>query len=166
MRSRSAAFGPEVQRRILCGCFVASAGAMDAYYEQAVLVRRAICRDFDDAFRGAGGDDAGVDVLLTPTTPNPAFSLGAAMRGEVSPVELLLNDVMTAPASLAGLPSISVPAARVSVPAQGGQQGLTKKSTQLPVGLQLVAPLNAETTLLRAAAALETGADFEPLPIV
>ena len=102
-------------------------------------------------------------MLLTPTTPNTAFPLGAAIRGEISPVQLLLNDVMTAPASLAGLPSVSVPAARVSVHS-GAAAGLLPL-TELPVGLQLVAPLGDEVTLLRAAAALEKGADFEPLPI-
>ena len=145
--TRSVGFGAEVQRRILTGCFVASAGAAADYYEKALLVRRSVAADFNAAFAG------GVDVLLTPTTPSAPFEIAAV--GEVDPVTMFLNDVMTVPASLAGLPAISVPAA-LTVAEEGG-------APPLPLGLQLVGGAMQEHTLLRAAAALEARAGFQLL---
>jgi aspartyl-tRNA(Asn)/glutamyl-tRNA(Gln) amidotransferase subunit A len=153
--TRSLSFGPEVQRRILTGCFVASAGAVEDYYEKALLVRRSVAADFDAAFA------AGVDVLLTPTTPGAAFEIAGCREGDVDPVTMFLNDVMTVPASLAGLPAISVPAALtegVAATAAGAPA-----QPRLPLGLQLVGGAMREATLLRAAAALEARAGFELL---
>ncbi len=120
-----------MKRRILLGTFALSAGYHDAYYGRAQAVRRLVADDFRAAF------DAGVDVLLTPTTPTPAFRLGEKTG---DPYAMYSSDVFTAPASLAGLPAISVPAGTV-----GG----------LPVGAQLIAGRWAEPTLVRAAAVLE-----------
>jgi len=139
MNTRAEGFGEEVQRRIMIGAYVLSAGYYDAYYVKAQKVRSRIAQDFDAAFEN-------VDVLLTPTAPSPAFAIGA----ELSPVEMYLNDVFTVPASLAGLPGISVPVGLSS----GG----------LPLGLQMLAKPFDEVTLFRAAKALEDAAGFE-LPV-
>ncbi|OQR84922.1 glutamyl-tRNA(Gln) amidotransferase subunit [Achlya hypogyna] len=138
-RTRSEGFGPEVQRRILSGTFVLSAGAFNDYYERAVIVRQRIRADFAAAFA------TGVDVLLTPTTPTGPFSLHTA----ADPIEMFMNDIMTIPASLAGLPAVSVPAA---VTADG-----------LPLGLQLIGAPRTEDTVLLAAGALESRLRFDEL---
>ena len=139
MNTRGEGFGTEVQRRVLIGAYVLSAGYYDAYYVKAQKVRTRIAEDFRTAFED-------VDVLLTPTAPSPAFAIGA----EMSPVEMYLNDVFTVPASLAGLPGISVPA------------GMS--ASGLPLGLQMIAKPFDEVTLFRAAAALEEAAGFD-LPV-
>ena len=128
-RTRSEGFGAEVTRRILLGTYVLSHGYYDAYYRKAQEVRGLIARDFARAF-----DD--VDVLFTPTTPTPAFALGAIS----DPYEMYLSDIYTATANLAGVPALSLPIGRV-----GG----------LPVGGQLIAGHFEETTMFRVAAALE-----------
>src|SRR5207342_1796218 len=112
--TRAAGFGAEVRRRVLIGTYVLSAGYYDAYYIKAQQVRTLIARDFAEAF-------AKVDVLLTPTTPGPAFGIG-----EVSgdPIQMYLNDIFTVTANMAGVPGISVPA------------GLSSEGT--PLGLQLI----------------------------
>lgn len=133
--TRDAGFGPEVKRRILLGTFVLSAGYYDAYYLKAQKVRTLIRRDFDAAFAGAGG----VDAILCPTAPTPAFRLG---EKTADPLSMYLSDVYTLPASLAGLPAVSVPAA----PTRAG----------LPVGLQIIAPALRETTMFALAAAWES----------
>ncbi|MCE2510148.1 MAG: Asp-tRNA(Asn)/Glu-tRNA(Gln) amidotransferase subunit GatA [Alphaproteobacteria bacterium] len=133
-KTRAEGFGREVRRRILIGAYVLSAGYYDAYYLKAQKVRTLIARDFEEAF-------GKVDVLLTPTTPTPAFPIG---EKEDDPVAMYLNDVFTVPASLAGLPGVSVPA------------GLSADG--LPLGLQLIGRAFDEATLLRAAAALEAAA--------
>ena len=134
--TRADGFGEEVQRRILIGTYALSAGYYDAYYLRAQQVRRLIKEDFEKAFND-------VDVILTPTTPTPAFPLGA----EVSdPITMYLNDVFTVPANLAGLPGISVPA------------GLSKQG--LPLGLQLLAPPFEEGRLFSVANAIEKQAQF------
>ncbi len=138
--TRAAGFGAEVQRRVLIGTYVLSAGYYDAYYLKAQQVRSLIKRDFDEAF----GE---VDVLLTPTTPAPAFALGEKSG---DPVEMYLNDVFTVPANMAGLPAISIPA------------GLSGEGT--PLGLHLIAKPFGEETLLRAAFALELAAGSQPAP--
>ena len=140
--SRGEGFGREVRRRILIGTYVLSAGYYDAYYLKAQRVRALIARDFARAFEQ-------VDVLLVPTAPSSAFA-----RGEKSadPIAMYLNDVFTVPASLAGLPGISVPA------------GLS--SDGLPLGLQLIGRAYDEVTLLRAAAVLEEAAKFTAPPAV
>jgi aspartyl-tRNA(Asn)/glutamyl-tRNA(Gln) amidotransferase subunit A len=120
--TRSAGFGTEVKRRILIGTYVLSAGYYDAYYLKAQKVRSLIKRDFDAAFQE-------VDVILTPTTPSPAFVLGEKSG---DPVEMYLNDIFTVTVNMAGLPGIAVPAGK---DAQG-----------LPLGLQLIGrPFDEET---------------------
>jgi aspartyl-tRNA(Asn)/glutamyl-tRNA(Gln) amidotransferase subunit A len=128
--TRSAGFGPEVTRRILLGTYVLSAGYYDAYYKKAQEVRALIAGDFASVFAGR------VDVLFTPTTPTPAFPLGA----KSDPYEMYLSDIFTATANLAGVPAMSVPIGRVD---------------GLPVGGQLIANHFREDTMFRAAYALE-----------
>lgn len=130
-QSRSEGFGQEVKRRIMLGTYVLSAGYYDAYYAQAQRVRTLIRRDFDAAFEG-------VDVLLTPAAPAPAFRLGEKTR---DPLEMYLCDVYTVTASLAGIPALVVPAA---IPHPEG----------LPVGIQLLGRHFDEGRLLRVGAAL------------
>ena len=139
-RTRRAGFGAEVRRRVLIGAYVLSAGYYDAYYTKAQRVRRRIREDFEEAFRS-------VDALLTPTAPGAAFALGEKLD---DPIAMYLNDVFTVPASLAGLPAVSVPA------------GLD--AAGLPLGLQLIGRPFDEETMLAAARALEAGAGFEPDP--
>jgi aspartyl-tRNA(Asn)/glutamyl-tRNA(Gln) amidotransferase subunit A len=139
-KSRGQGFGAEVQRRILIGTYVLSAGYYDAYYARAQKLRTLIKRDFEQAFEKC-------DVLLTPSTPGPAFGVGAKTA---DPLEMYLQDVFTVTVNLAGLPGISVPA------------GLTANG--LPLGLQLIGKAFDEGTLLRAASALEIAADFKHSP--
>jgi aspartyl-tRNA(Asn)/glutamyl-tRNA(Gln) amidotransferase subunit A len=101
-KTRAEGFGPEVQRRVMIGTYVLSAGFYDAYYDRARRVRTLIKRDFEEVFA------AGVDAILTPATPSAAFGLGE--MAEADPVQMYLNDVFTVTVNLAGLPGISVPA--------------------------------------------------------
>jgi len=128
--TRSQGFGPEVTRRIMLGTYVLSAGYYDAYYRKAQQVRTLITEDFDRVFR------SGVDVLFTPTTPTPAFEIGAIS----DPYEMYMSDIFTATANLAGVPAMSLPIGRV-----GG----------LPVGGQLIAAHFGEEKMFTAAYALE-----------
>jgi aspartyl-tRNA(Asn)/glutamyl-tRNA(Gln) amidotransferase subunit A len=130
--TRDAGFGPEVKRRILLGTFVLSAGYYDAYYLKAQKVRTLIRRDFDAAFRE-------VDVICSPASPTTAFKLGDKVG---DPLAMYLNDIYTLPASLAGVPALSVPC------------GLSKAG--LPVGLQVIARPLDEATMFAVAAAWET----------
>jgi aspartyl-tRNA(Asn)/glutamyl-tRNA(Gln) amidotransferase subunit A len=139
-RSRAAGFGQEVKRRILIGTYVLSAGYYDAYYAKGQKVRTLIAEDFRKAFET-------VDVILTPTAPSAAFGLG---EGSEDPVTMWLNDVFTVPASLAGLPGLSLPA------------GLSADG--LPLGLQLIGRPFDEETLLKVAGVLETAAGFKAAP--
>ena len=129
--TRDAGFGPEVKRRILLGTFVLSAGYFDAYYVKAQRLRTLVRRDFENAFRE-------VDVVCSPTSPTPAFRLGERID---DPLAMYLSDVYTLPASLAGIPAMSVPCAPTA--------------TGLPVGLQLMARPLDEATMLSVAAAWE-----------
>ena len=138
--TRGEGFGEEVRRRVLIGTYVLSAGYYDAYYIKAQRVRTLIADDFRKAFED-------VDVLLTPTTPSAAFAIGEKMD---DPVAMYLNDIFTVPASMAGLPAISVPAGLDS----GG----------LPLGLHLIAKPFDEETLLRCAQSLEDAAGFDAKP--
>ena len=140
--TRAEGFGAEVQRRIMIGTYVLSAGFYDAYYNRARKVRALIKRDFEQAFA------AGVDAILTPTTPSAAFGLGE--MANASPVEMYLNDVFTVTVNLAGLPGISVP---VGLDAQG-----------LPLGLQLIGQPWQEADLLNHAYVLERAAGFVAKP--
>jgi aspartyl-tRNA(Asn)/glutamyl-tRNA(Gln) amidotransferase subunit A len=140
-QTRAAGFGKEVRRRIMIGTYVLSAGYYDAYYLRAQKVRTLIKRDFETAFA------AGVDAILTPTTPSAAFALGE--KGRADPIEMYLNDVFTVTVNMAGLPAISVPA------------GLD--SQDLPLGLQLIGRPFAEETLFALGAAIEQAAgSFAP----
>lgn len=132
--SRTAGFGDEVKRRILLGTYVLSAGYYDAYYGKAQKVRTLIRQDFDAAFEE-------VDAILTPTSPTPAFKAGE--RSD-DPLAMYMADVYTLPASLAGIPGVSLPVGTVS---EGG--------VELPVGAQILCPAMGEETMFRAAAGLE-----------
>jgi aspartyl-tRNA(Asn)/glutamyl-tRNA(Gln) amidotransferase subunit A len=138
--TRAAGFGAEVKRRIMIGTYVLSAGFYDAYFNQAQKVRTLIARDFDRAWESC-------DLLLTPTAPSAAFGLGEKMA---DPLAMYLNDVFAVPASLAGLPAISVPA---GLDAQG-----------LPLGLQIIGKALDEQSILNAALALEERAGFTARP--
>jgi aspartyl-tRNA(Asn)/glutamyl-tRNA(Gln) amidotransferase subunit A len=128
--TRSRGFGPEVTRRIILGTYVLSAGYYDAYYKKAQEVRTLIADDFREVFRG------GVHVLFTPTTPTPAFEIGA----KSDPLEMYLSDIFTATANLAGVPALSMPIGRVD---------------GLPIGGQLIASHFDEARMFGAAYALE-----------
>jgi aspartyl-tRNA(Asn)/glutamyl-tRNA(Gln) amidotransferase subunit A len=141
-KTRAEGFGPEVQRRIMVGTYVLSAGFYDAYYNRARKVRALIKRDFELAF------DAGIDAILTPATPSSAFGLGEMASAD--PVEMYLNDVFTVTVNLAGLPGISVP---VGLDAKG-----------LPLGLQLIGRPWDEAGLLNHAYVLEQAAGFVAKP--
>ncbi|HEY0027699.1 MAG TPA: Asp-tRNA(Asn)/Glu-tRNA(Gln) amidotransferase subunit GatA [Allosphingosinicella sp.] len=138
--TRAAGFGKEVKRRIMIGTYVLSAGFYDAYFNQAQKVRALIARDFERVFED-------VDLLLTPTAPSAAFGLGEKSN---DPIAMYLNDVFAVPASLAGLPAISVPA---GLNAQG-----------LPLGLQLIGRALDEQGVLNAALAFEERAGFKARP--
>jgi aspartyl-tRNA(Asn)/glutamyl-tRNA(Gln) amidotransferase subunit A len=130
-RQRGDGFGPEVKRRILLGTFALSAGYSDAYYRRASRARQLLRRDFEAAF-------SQVDVILCPTVPAPAFRVGEKVD---DPISMYLSDVFTTPASLSGLPAISVPSGRTRA--------------GLPLGLQIAAGWWQEETLFSAAGAFE-----------
>ena len=138
--TRAAGFGAEVKRRIMIGTYVLSAGFYDAYYTKAQKVRTLIVRDFEQAFQQC-------DVLLTPTAPSAAFALG---EKTADPIAMYLNDVFTVPASLAGLPAMSVPG---GLDAQG-----------LPLGLQIIGRPLDEQGVLNAGLAIEQRAGFSARP--
>jgi aspartyl-tRNA(Asn)/glutamyl-tRNA(Gln) amidotransferase subunit A len=138
--TRAAGFGAEVKRRIMIGTYVLSAGFYDAYFNRAQKVRALIARDFERAWESC-------DLLLTPTAPSAAFALG---EKSADPIAMYLNDVFAVPASLAGLPAISVPA------------GLNDQG--LPLGLQIVGRALDEQGVLNAALALEERAGFTARP--
>ena len=140
MKTRSAGFGAEVQRRVLIGTYVLSAGYYDAYYLKAQKVRRRIVEDFEQAFTR-------VDAILTPTAPSAPFRAGENMD---DPVAMYLNDVFTVTVNLAGLPGLSVPA---GLDAEG-----------LPLGLQVIGRAWDESTVFRVGKAIENAAGFTTLP--
>jgi aspartyl-tRNA(Asn)/glutamyl-tRNA(Gln) amidotransferase subunit A len=138
--TRGAGFGAEVRRRVLIGTYVLSAGYYDAYYIKAQKVRSLIAADFEAAFER-------VDVLLTPTTPGPAFGIGEVVG---DPIQMYLNDIFTVTANMAGVPAISVPA------------GLSSEGT--PLGLQLIGRPFDEATLFQAGQVIEDAAGRFPAP--
>jgi aspartyl-tRNA(Asn)/glutamyl-tRNA(Gln) amidotransferase subunit A len=138
--TRGQGFGKEVRRRIMIGTYVLSAGYYDAYYKKAQRVRTLISQDFDNAFHS-------VDALLTPTTPGAAFPIG---EKEDDPISMYLNDVFTVPASLAGLPAISVP--------------VGSNENGLPLGLQIIGRPFDEGSVFRLGQALEDAAQFDKRP--
>jgi len=131
--TRASGFGDEVKRRLIIGTYVLSAGYYDAYYLKALKVRQLIADDFKKAFEKC-------DLIFTPTTPNVAFPIG---EKQSDPLEMYLNDVLTVPASLAGLPAISVPAGR--------------NNNELPIGMQIIGKPFEEISVLSAANAIELG---------
>ncbi|NQV99289.1 MAG: Asp-tRNA(Asn)/Glu-tRNA(Gln) amidotransferase subunit GatA [Rhodospirillales bacterium] len=138
--TRGEGFGDEVKRRVLIGAYVLSAGYYDAYYVKAQQVRSRIAEDFKTAFQK-------VDVILTPTAPSTAFAIGEKMD---DPIAMYMNDVFTVPASMAGLPCMSVPGGL-------GDDGL-------PLGLHLITKPFDEETLFRAGDVLEKQANFTARP--
>lgn len=134
LKSRSEGFGPEVKRRIMLGTYALSSGYYDAYYLKAQKVRTLIKRDFDQVFDK-------YDVVIGPTAPTPAFKIGSLVD---NPLTMYLNDILTIPVNLAGLPAISIPC--------GFADGL-------PVGLQIIGKALGESTILRAAHAYEQNTD-------
>jgi len=138
-RTRDEGFGDEPKRRILVGTYALSAGYYDAYYGQAQKVRTVLIREHAAAFEK-------FDVLLTPTSPTVAFELGAKTA---DPIAMYLNDLLTIPSCMAGLPGLNVPC------------GL---SDGLPVGLQLLGPQFSENTLFAVGYALEQAIGFDPVP--
>lgn len=136
-KTRSAGFGAEVKRRIMLGTYVLSSGYYDAYYKKASQVRGLITRDFEKAFQTC-------DVILTPTSPTPAFRLGEKTD---DPMQMYLSDIFTISANLAGIPGLSVPCGFTT----GG----------LPIGVQFLAGHFAEGKLLQIAAAYEKNANIE-----
>jgi aspartyl-tRNA(Asn)/glutamyl-tRNA(Gln) amidotransferase subunit A len=141
-KTRAEGFGKEVRRRIMIGTYVLSAGYYDAYYLRAQKIRTLIKRDFDLAYA------QGVDAILTPATPSPAFALGE--KGSADPVEMYLNDVFTVTVNMAGLPGLVVPG------------GLSADG--LPLGLQLIGRPFEEETLFSLGHALEQAAPAIQLP--
>ncbi|GIP41133.1 glutamyl-tRNA(Gln) amidotransferase subunit A [Paenibacillus sp. J31TS4] len=133
-RSRSEGFGPEVKRRIMLGTYALSSGYYDAYYLKAQKVRTLIKQDFDRVFDN-------YDVIIGPTAPTPAFRIGSQVE---DPLTMYLNDILTIPVSLAGVPAISVPC--------GMADGL-------PIGLQIIGKALDEATVLRVAHAYEQHTD-------
>jgi len=138
--TRAAGFGEEVQRRIMIGTYVLSAGYYDAYYLKAQKVRTRILQDFDAAYKQ-------VDAILTPSAPSAAFTNGSKSN---DPIEMYLNDVFTVTANLAGVPAMSVPA------------GLDKNG--LPLGLQIITRALDEETMFSVGAAIEDAAGFTAKP--
>ena len=138
-KTRDRGFGAEVKRRIMLGTYVLSSGYYDAYYRRAQKVRTLIARDFLEAFED-------VDVIVTPTSPIPAFKLGERVD---DPLQMYLADIYTVTASLAGIPGISVPC------------GKTKGDPRLPVGTQILAKHFDEARLLQVAHAFEKAGGFE-----
>jgi len=138
--TRAEGFGAEVQRRVMIGTYVLSAGYYDAYYLKAQKVRALMLKDFTDVF-------ARVDALVTPTTPTAAFAQGEKMD---DPITMYLNDIFTVPANMSGIPGLSVPA---GLDAQG-----------LPLGLQVLGRPFDEETVFAVGAALERAANFTAMP--
>lgn len=126
LKTRSQGLGSEVKRRIILGAYALSSGYYDAYYKKALQVRTLIKRDFEQAFQQ-------VDLILVPTAPTPAFKLGEKIS---NPLQMYLSDIFTIPASLAGLPALSLPCGKVD---------------NLPVGLQIIGRQFDEKTILRLA---------------
>lgn len=132
MRSRALGFGDEVKRRIMVGTYALSSGYYDAYYLRAQRVRALVAQDFTDAF------SAGVDVLISPVAPSAAFKIGEKID---DPVSMYLDDLMTIPASLAGLPALTVPCGQTT--------------SGLPIGLQIVGPSLLESRVFRVGHAFQ-----------
>src|SRR5690606_28706812 len=138
-------FGPEVKRRIMLGTYALSSGYYEAYYGRAQKVRTKIATDYRASFSAC-------DLIITPTSPSVAFKLGELTD---DPLAMYLNDLFTAPVSLAGIPAVSIPCG-LAAPDGGGPE--------LPVGLQIIAPAFGENRLLGAATVLERELGRPQLP--
>ena len=141
-KTRGVGFGPEVRRRILIGTFVLSAGYADAYYRKARAVRELIREDFKRAFDPSAD---GVDAIVMPTSPTPAFKIGEKSD---DPLAMYAADIFTVPVNLAGVPAISVPSGSV-----------VRDGKDLPVGFQIIAPYGGEHTLFSIGEDVERAAD-------
>ena len=141
-KTRANGFGAEVRRRIMIGTYVLSAGYYDAYYVRAQKIRTLIKLDFEKAYA------SGVDAVLTPATPSPAFGIGE--KSGADPVEMYLNDIFTVTVNMAGLPGLAVPA------------GVSKEG--LPLGLQLIGRPFDEETLFSLGEVIEQAAGRTKLP--
>jgi len=137
-KSRAEGFGDEVKRRIMIGTYALSSGYYDAYYVRALKVRALIQRDFDRAFEKC-------DVILSATSPTPAFKAGEKTG---DPLQMYLCDVFTVTCNIAGIAGISIPC------------GFTAGPNPLPIGLQLLGPTFSEPTLLRAARMYEAATEW------
>jgi len=137
-KSRAEGFGDEVKRRIMIGTYALSSGYYDAHYVQALKMRTLIKRDFDEAFQKC-------DVILTPTSPTPAFKIG---ERTADPLQMYLCDVFTVTCNIAGIAGISVPC------------GFTAGPQPLPIGLQLLGPTFSESLLLRVAQMYESATEW------
>jgi aspartyl-tRNA(Asn)/glutamyl-tRNA(Gln) amidotransferase subunit A len=126
-KSRGEGFGKEVRRRIILGTYVLSAGYYDAYYGKAMIAREVLKNEFKEAFKG-------VDTILTPTTPSPAWKIGE----KSTPLEAYLADVFTVTANIVGVPAISLPS---------GFAKISEADGELPLGIQLMSAHNDEKTL-------------------
>ncbi|HEY2586302.1 MAG TPA: amidase family protein, partial [Tepidisphaeraceae bacterium] len=135
---RAEGFGDEVKRRIMIGTYALSAGYASKYYLQALKIRTLIKRDFDRAFETC-------DVILTPTSPTPAFKMG---ERTADPLQMYLCDIFTVTCNIAGIAGVSLPC------------GFTAGPQPLPIGLQLLGPTFSEPLLLRAAHMFEAATDF------
>lgn len=138
-KSRGEGFGAEIKRRIMVGTFVSSAGYADAYYKQALKARTLVCQEFESVFKD-------VDVLMAPVVPSTAFKVGENLN---NPLALYMADILTLPANVAGIPSLSVPC------------GFTSKG--LPVGLQVIGPHWSEPLLLQVGNAYEKATDWHKI---
>lgn len=133
-KNRSHGFGPETKRRVILGTFVLSSGYYDAYYAKAQKVRALIKKDFDEAFNPSTG---GVDMILTPVSPTPAFKIG---EKTADPLQMYLSDILTIPVNLAGLPAVSIPIKKL--------QATSYKHQDLPIGFQLIGKYWREADIL------------------
>ena len=137
-KSRAEGFGDEVQRRIMIGTYALSSGYYDAYYVRALQAKALIKRDFDRAFEQC-------DVILTPTTPEPAFRIGEKSG---DPLSMYLSDVFTVTCNIAGIAGVSLPC------------GFTSGEKPLPIGVQLLGPVFSEAKLLRVARMYESATEW------
>jgi len=136
LKTRAEGFGQEVKRRIILGTYVLSAGYYEAYYRKASQVRTLMRQDFDEAFKD-------VEVIITPTTPTPAFKIGEKVK---DPLQMYLSDIYTIPVNLAGIPAISIPC------------GFSREN--LPIGLQIIGNHFEEGKILKVAYCFEQNTDF------
>jgi len=145
--SRGQGFGDEAKRRIMLGTYVLSAGYYDAYYRRALKLRTLVKQDFEKAFNSS---TSGVDVIITPVSPTPAFKIGEKTS---DPVKMYLSDIYTVPINPAGVPAISTPAGFVN-----------RDGKNLPVGIQIIGPILGEEIILQVSHQLEKAINIKQKP--